>query len=551
VVFSSHRNMPESTHNPKLPAPDRWRRWLWIGLCGIPAWVVLMPVWVVVFRAWEPQGNAWAQVVEFRLASYLWQTVLLVTLVTGLAVFFGVPAAWLVSVRDFPGRRVFEWLLMLPLAMPGFVAAAAYVDLLGRMAPFYIWVREHFGIDAFLWMQQVTPWVFAVGVLAATLFPYVFLSCRAVFMREAAVTLEAARMLGSGGFRAFAMIALPLARPAVVAGASLVAMEAVNDYGVVSYFGLTPLTPGIFRAWGEGNPAVAMRLAVILMGLVLFGLALERWQRGERRFSGDVSESWLARKPMTLGGSCWAWLVCGLPLAIGFLIPCGRMAVWAWHAREILDWQITLTAASRSFSMAIGAAIFIVIGAVLLVAAVRVTKHPLARLFQRVGVLGYAYPSALVAVGVGAWISSLHGSIPAITLSASAFGLMTAYFIRFLAVGVQPISAGFERLNPELQEAARTLGVGPMRALWSVDLRLAWPALLAGATLGFIDVFKELPLTLYLSPFDFETLATLAFRLTDESRIPEAAVPGLLLVICSLLGLIPLTRMMRFASRKS
>jgi len=510
-----------------------------------------MPALVVIFRAWESQGDAWAQVVEFHLGTYLWQTVLLVTLVTGLAVLFGVPAAWLVSVRDFPGRRAFEWLLMLPLAMPGFVAAAAYVDLLGRMIPFYIWVRGAFGIETFLWVQGVMPWMFAVGVLAATLFPYVFLSCRAVFLREAAITLEAARMLGSGGFRAFATIALPLARPAVVAGASLVAMEAVNDYGVVSYFGLTPLTPGIFRAWGEGSPAVAMRLAVILMALVLFGLALERWQRGGRRFAVDPTACWLARKPMGACGSCWAWVVCGLPLAIGFLLPCGRMAAWAWQAREILDWQVTLAAASRSFAMAIGAAVLIVLGAILLVAAVRVTKHPLARLFQRIALLGYAYPSALVAVGVGAWVGSLNVSIPAIALSVSAFGLMAAYFIRFLAVGVQPVSAGFERLAPELQEAARTLGVGPVRALWSIDLRLAWPALLAGATLGFIDVFKELPLTLYLSPFDFETLATLAFRLTDESRIPEAAVPGLLLVICSLLGLIPLTRMMRLATRKS
>ncbi len=533
------------------PVHDRWRRWLWIILCAIPAWVVLMPALVVVFRAWESSGDAWSRIVEFHLATYLWQTILLVTLVTGFAILFGVPAAWLVSTRDFPGRRALEWLLLLPLAMPGFVAASAYVDLLGRMTPFYILIRENLGLEAFLWTQKITPWVFTVGVLAATLFPYVFLSCRAVFLREASATLEAARMLGSGGLRAFATVALPLARPAVVAGGSLVAMEAVNDYGVVSYFGLTPLTPGIFRAWGEGHPAVAMRLAVILMGLVLFGLALERWQRGERRYSAESGDNWLARRPMNPAGSCGAWLVCGLPLAIGFAIPCGRMAVWAWQAREILNWQTTLAAATRSLTLAAGAAALIVAGAVLLVAAVRVTRHPAAAFFRRVGVIGYAYPSALVAVGVGVLISSLHGTIPAIALSASAFGLMTAYFIRFLAVGIQPVSAGFERLAQELQEAARTLGTGPLRALWSIDLRLAWPALLAGATLGFIDVFKELPLTLYLSPFDFETLATLAYRLTDESRIPEAAVPGLLLVICSLLGLIPLTRMMRLASRKS
>lgn len=543
---------PPENQTSSAPPPrfGRWGRWLWLAVTGIPAWIVLLPVLVVVARAWEPQGEAWAQVVEYQLATYLWQTLLLVTLVTGLAVLFGVPAAWLVSVRDFPGRRAFEWLLLLPLAMPGFVAAAAYVDVLGRLIPFYIWVRGQFGLDAFLWTQRVTPWIFAVLVLAATLFPYVFLSCRAVFLREAAGTLEAARMLGSGGFRTFLTVALPLARPAVVAGGSLVAMEAVNDYGVVSYFGLTPLTPGIFRAWGEGNPAVAMRLAVILMGLVMFGLALERWQRGTKRFAGDASETWLARRALGPAGSAGAWFVCALPLAVGFGVPCGRMAVWAWQARDILDWQATLAAAGRSFALAGGAALLIVLGAVLLVAGWRVTRHPLALVARRVGVLGYAYPSALVAVGVGAWVSSLHGTLPMLALSASAFGLVTAYFIRFLAVGVQPVTAGFERLAPELQEAARTLGCGPLGALVRIDLRLVWPALLAGATLGFIDVFKELPLTLYLSPFDFETLATLAYRLVDESRIPEAAVPGLLLVICSLLGLIPLTRMLRLASRK-
>jgi iron(III) transport system permease protein len=168
---------------------------------------------------------------------------------------------------------------------------------------------------------------------------------------------------------------------------------------------------------------------------------------------------------------------------------------------------------------------------------------------QRVGVLGYAFPSALVAVGIGAWVSWLAVGLPWLALSASVFGLMAAYFVRFLAVGVEPAAAGFERVPRQLHEAGRTLGAGPMRALWQVDLPLVWPALLAGATLAFMDVFKELPLTLVLRPFDFETLATRAFRLTDEGRIPEAALPGLALVVLSLPGLIPLTRLMRIGSR--
>jgi iron(III) transport system permease protein len=541
--MQSHSNPPK----PASGTPPGHR--LLVALVWLPALLVLLPVAVVLWRAAEPAGDIWQQVVENRLPGYLWQTVVLVTAVTLVAVVCGVPAAWLVSVHDFPGRKWLEWLLLLPLAMPGFVAAAAYVDTLQNMIPVYIWIRETWGIEAFLWSQQITPWIFAVGVLGTTLFPYVFLSCRAVFSREAAGSLEAARLLGSGGLRVFRCVALPMARPAVAAGCSLVAMEAINDYGVVSHFGLTPLTPGIFRVWGEGYVGVAMRLAAILMVFVMLGLAVERWQRGRRKFAPDPSDARVTRRRLGPPGVLLAWLACGLPLAIGFAIPAVRMTRWAWQARETTDLAATLDAAVRSFTLAGGAAVFILLGAVLLVSGGRAFKSGGFMLARRIGVMGYAFPSALVAVGVGAWISTISTSLPALALSASAVGLVTAYFIRFLAVGIQPVAAGFARVSPRLHEAARTLGAGPLRALAQVDLPLVRPALLAGATLAFIDVFKELPLTLVLRPFDFETLATLTFRLTDESRIPEAAVPGLLLVLFSLIGLIPLTRMLRHASR--
>jgi iron(III) transport system permease protein len=257
-------------------SPVPWLIWAIAGL-------VLLPVLVVLWHAVQP-SEAWSQIVQSRLPDHLRQTIILVVSVTGLAVLFGVPAAWHVSVHEFPGRRMFEWLLLLPLAMPGFIAAIAYVDAFQGLVPFYIWVRETFGIEAFLMTQQVMPWIFAVVVLAATLFPYVFLSCRAVFAREAAGSLEAAHTLGSGNLRAFRRVALPMARPAVVAGGSLVAMETLNDYGVVTHFGLHPLTPGIFRAWTEGHLGSAMRLSLILMVLVFLGLAIERWQRGRKRF---------------------------------------------------------------------------------------------------------------------------------------------------------------------------------------------------------------------------------------------------------------------------
>lgn len=510
---------------------------------------MLLPLLTVIWRGMQPAGEAWAQIVEHRLGGHVWQSAVLVVSVTVLAMLMGVPAAWQVSVNDFPGRRLFEWTLLLPLAMPGFVAAVTYVDLLGKLVPFYVWIRKTYGVEAFRAVQEIAPWIFTVGVLAATLFPYVFLSCRAVFAKEAAGAIEAARMLGAGRARAFFRVALPMARPAIAAGASLVAMETINDYGTVSAFGLTPLTPGVFRAWTEGSPQAAMRLGLILMAMTLVFLALERWQRGRRRFASDPSETPLARRRLGWGGAAWAWLVCLLPLALGFLLPAWRLARWTAQAHERMDWSGYWAAAGNSLWLSVAAAALIVLGAAVVVGGCRAYGGRPLQAAQRLSLLGYTLPSALVAVGVGALMSTAATwrGLAFLALSASCAGLIFSYFVRFLAVGVQPLAAGLERVSPSLHEAARTLGASPLRALAQVDLPLVRPALIAGATLAFMDVFKELTMTQVLRPFDFETLSTLTYRLTSESRIPEAAVPGLFMVLISLLGLIPLTRLLRRA----
>ncbi len=532
--------MPTRTARRRPWRPARFVVWFIAG-------PVLLPVLVVAWRALEPAGDIWAQIVENRLPGYLWQSVVLILSVTFLAVLFGVPAAWHVSVHEFPGRGIFEWALLLPLAMPGFVAALAYLDALQGLIPFYLWIREHFGLEAFLLSQRIAPWVFATGILASTLFPYVFLSCRGAFAREACGSLEAARMLGAGNLRTFLTVAAPMARPAIAAGASLVAMETINDYGVVSAFGLQPLTPGIFRAWTEGYPGAAMRLALILMAMALLFVGMERWQRGRRRFASDSAETPLARRRLRPAGILWAWTVCLLPLLLGFLIPAWRMLRWALQSPKPIEWAEHAAAAGNSLLLAAGSALLITLGAVVLVGSRRAFAGRSPLLAQRIGLFGYAFPSALVAVGVGAIVSTLSAQpgLGVLALSASAFGLIYAYFVRFLAVGIQPAAAGFETVSSSLHEAARTLGARPLRALLQVDLPLVRPALAAGATLAFIDVFKELTLTLVLRPFDFETLATRIYRLTGESRVPEAAAPGLFMVLISLIGLAPLTRLLR------
>jgi iron(III) transport system permease protein len=287
-------------------------------------------------------------------------------------------------------------------------------------------------------------------------------------------------------------------------------------------------------------------LAVILMVVVFLLLWLERGQRGRRRFAAAAGgEAMVARRALGPLGTLLAWVCCGLPLVLGFGLPALRLVLWSWQSWEGHDWVGHWQAAFRSFGLAASTAGLIVAGALVLVGGLRADPCGASRWARRIGVAGYAFPSALVAVGVGAWVGILSGPLPMLALSASAFGLLAAYFIRYLAVGVQPLAAGFDRTPPDFHEAARSLGSRPLAALWRVDFPLAWPAILAGATLAFLDVFKELPLTLVLRPFDFETLATRAYRLTDEGRIPEAALPGLALVCLSLAGLIPLTRMLR------
>ncbi|MFT4177710.1 MAG: iron ABC transporter permease [Luteolibacter sp.] len=539
--------MPAPATEKPTPARFPAGRGLAVAAIWIPAIIVLIPILVVLWRAGQSPGDAWQQIVENRLPGYLRHTFILLGSVVTLSILFGVPAAWFVSVYRFPGRKFFEIAMLLPIAMPGFIAAVAYVEAFRQITPVYLWIRREYGIEAFLKSQEIAPWLFAVTVLAATLFPYVYLSCRAVFARQSAGPLEAARLLGAGGFRRFTTIALPLARPAIVAGASLVAMEAVNDYGVVANFGLSPLTPGIFRAWNEGELTSAMRLALVLTAIVILGLTLERLQRGSRKFHSDSPDIPLTRIPAGIGGTLLGWSACGIPLLLGFCLPAWRLAVWTGSTWGDMNWPENLRAAANSFTLSAGAALLVVIGSIVLVAGHRAFGGKILTLAKKTGILGYTYPSAMVAVGIGALVSVLAFDFPgwtSLALSASTFGLMLAYFIRFLAVGIQPASGGFQRVPASLHEAGRTLGAGPLRTLWQVDLPLIRPALVAGAALAFIDIFKELTMTLVLRPFDFETLATLTFRLTDESRIPEAALPGLLMVFLSLAGLVPLLRLL-------
>lgn len=530
----------------------RGQPWWPVALAWLPAVLVLLPVLIVAARAVLPAGEMWTQVVEHRLAGYLGHSAGLALGVTALALVFGISSAWVVSVYDFPGRRWLEWVMLLPLAMPGYVAALAYVEGLEKLVPFYVWIRQHHGLEAFRMAQSLAPWVFSILVLGATLYPYVFLSCRAVFGRRAASLVEAARLLGANPARVFWRIALPLARPAAAAGGGLVALEVLNDVGVVTLFGLPTLTPGIFRVWGEGHPGVAIRLALILLLFALAGGLVEWLLRGRRGFAGHAPGGTVARRRLGWGGVLWVWAVCAAPLTLGFLLPGMRLLRWCLQSWSVVEWDVFARAAGHSLFVAGSAVGWILLGTLLLLGGRRAFSAPSLATAQRLPIVGYASPAALIAVGVGFLVAQLTAHIPwavGLALSASTSGLVFACYVRYFAVAVQPTAAGLAQVAGDFHHAARTLGSGPLRVLWRIDLPLIRPALISGITLAFVDLWKELPMTLVLRPFDFETLPTLIFRLADQARVPEAAVPALFLTACSLPGLIPLNYLLRHSLR--
>jgi len=502
---------------------------------------------VVGLRSLGDGGEQWGRIVEYRLWEQLGSTALLIMLVAFFAIGIGVTCAWLVSAYEFRGRKTLEWLLILPLGVPAFVAGAAYLDGFEHLTPAFLWIRQNLGLDAFLFTQKMLPWIGATLVLVVTLYPYVYMSCRAAFAGQQADLIEAARTMGCSPMKAFLRVVLPLARPAMAAGAALVAMETANDYGVVSLFGLNTLTPGVFRAWSEGSLVSAMRLAFMLLALIVFVMILERAQRGRRGFASDTRERPLARLALTPARTMMAWVVIGIPLFLGFGWPVLRFLTWAISSGDFAGWPEYGGAMFNSAWLALFASVFVVLTALWLTAGRKAWQVRGGVGMQSLASLGYAIPSALLAVGVGAIVSDIAGihGFAWLALSASAVGLVFAYWVRFMAVGIQPVAAAQAGVASDLHAAARTLGATPGRALLKVDMRLLRPALFAAATLCFVDVFKELTLTLVMRPFDFETLATLTFRLSSEGRIPEASLPALVLVAGGMLGVVVMNRMLK------
>ena len=442
------------------------------------------------------------------------------------AVVFGATAAWLVTLCDFPGRRLFEWALAIPLAAPSYILAYAYASMTwagGSPVP----VEGTWGV----------AFIYAVG-----LYPYVYLAARASFASQSACALEAARMLGASPLRVFWRIALPLARPGIAAGAALACMEIAADYGAAQHFGLTTLSTAVFRAWyAHGAPAIALQISAVLLVAAMMFLFIERRARGRASYAGGSSR-WrpLPRYKLGAGAGALATSACLLLITFGALLPLmwlARLAVL--HANES---DIVGPFVNSIMLSTIGTIVTLALAAAIAVAARRASSWGKAPLFA--AGMGYAAPGAVIALGAlslfgiareAGWLSGLGAGL-------SLTALFWTYAARFSAAGVGPIDAGLARLSTGLDASARTLGAGPWRRFVAIDLPIAAPSLAAAALILFVEILKELPATLILRPFNFDTLAIKAYSYASDERLLDAAAPSLLVFLAGLAPIIILAR---------
>lgn len=521
---------------------------------------VSAPVVVVAAHLFLPAGDVWPHLVDTVLARYVANTLWLL-LGVGLATFvLGAGAAWLCAMCRFPGRAVFEWALLLPLALPAWAIAYAYAGMFEYAGPVQTALREAFGwTRRDYWFPDIRSLGGAVMVLSLALYPYVYLLARAAFLDQSVCALEIGRTLGRGAWRGFAGIALPLARPALAGGVALALMEALSDFGTVDYYGVDTFATGIYRTWfALGDAGAAAQLSAVLLIFVFLVLAAERWQRCRARYhhtTGRAGRAFAWRLSGWRAGLAAA--ACFAPLALGFLLPAGRLAAWAvptWRDRA----DAALGAlAGTSFLLAALTALLAVAAALAIAYAARLGLGPVGRAARRIAGLGYAVPGSVVAVGALlslAWIDhriddfarSVFGVSTGLIVTGGIAALVFAYLVRFLAVSMNAVDAAFVRVTGHMDDAARTLGAAPARVLGRIHLPMLRGGLLTATLLVFVDTMKELPATLILRPFDVNTLAVRAYELASDERLADAATPALAIVAA---GLVPVALLGRAVAR--
>ena len=527
-------------------------------LCVLIASLVAVPLLQILSSLGQPSGGTWQHLRETVLPRYLWNTMFLAIGVGFSTVVMGVGAAWLVTRYRFIGSWVFEWALLLPLAIPSYLLAYAATDVFQFSGPVQTSLRELFDWSRNdYWFPNARSLPGAIVILSVNLYPYVYLTSRAAFLEQSSCVREMSRTLGLGPWKSFFRVSLPMARPSIFIGVSLVVMETLSEFGAVDYCAVDTLATGIYRTWtSRGSLVAASQLSLCLLGAVGFLIAFESLSRRSLRFySGDASPKGSKRIQLSFPKGLVAALFCGSPILAGFLLPVTLFAYKTWNHGDERAMEMLSELGKNSLILATVAASLAVLLGLYLSHVRRVRPSLPIRMASRVSGLGYAIPGGVIAMGVlGAILhfenglnqvfESLFSWSPGFFFSGSIVVLIVAYQTRFLSVSLGVIQAGMTRIHPDLDSVSRTLGKSGFAILSKVHLPILKRTLLCAFMLVFVDVLKELPATLILRPFNFDTLAVRVYQLASDERLDEASTAAIAIIATGIIPVILLSRLM-------
>ncbi|WP_334176386.1 iron ABC transporter permease [Pseudoxanthobacter sp.] len=543
-----------ATPRPAPAAPARRRRdrgWR-LAVAGLAA-AALAPLIALLWLAMQPSGDVWSHLASSVLPRAVGATALLMAGVGVLTGIIGVGAAWAVTMYRFPGSRVLDWALLLPLAVPTYIVAFAAVEVFDYSGPAQMALRAVTGLSGRM-LPDIRSLGGAVAVMSFVLYPYVYLSARASFLMQSSAALEVARTLGAGPLRLFLTVALPLARPAVAVGISLALMETVNDIGAVQYLGVRTLTVSVYDTWlNRGSLPGAAQIAVTMLAAMFALVAVERIARRRQRFHAGIRNAAVVPRPLPPRRGLLVAGLCALPVLLGFVLPAAVLVRAALRRLDQAADPALAAAALHSLGLAAVAAVLTVAAGAAIAYALRLRAGRVMRLAAALASIGYAMPGTVLAVGILLPLSGLDamlarflrdqfGLAAGLVLAGSGAGLVYAYCVRFLAVSAGTLETGLGRLSPHLDMAARTLGRTAGGALRDVLVPLLRPSLATAGLIVFVEAMKELPATVLLRPFNFETLATVVFNAASQERFENGALAALAIVAAGLVPVVVLAR---------
>lgn len=523
------------------------KRW-WLMVLAI-ALSVFMPV-AVIFLSWlNPQPDDWSHLLDTVLSELVLNTLLLTLGVAFGVLVLGVSLAWLTAMCQFPGRKLFDWALMLPFSVPAYVMAFCFLGLLDYSGPIQTWIRSHISAEFDLPVRNLAG-VTTVFILA--FYPYVYMLARTAFMNQGRGQMDAARSLGCNSFQAFWRVMLPMARPAVAAGMALAIMETLADFGAVSVFNFDTFTTAIYKSWyGLFNIYAAAQLASLLLVFVIACLWMEQRARGRARFEQHERQQKQQLYTLSGGQALLATMFCTLVLGLAFVLPVSQLVWWVVET-QLADLDARFIQLMwNTLSLGITAALITVVAAMVMAFAQRVEKNSKLDQIARFSTLGYALPGTVLAVGLMVWFSWVDNNLISFVnqvfginigqlFLGSVFALLVSYTVRFLAVAYGPVNSHLQAVRVTIHEAAQSLGASQRQVLWRVYVPMLRPGLLVAALLVLVDVMKEMPATLLMRPFGWDTLAVRIYEMTSEGEWERAALPALTLVIVGLAPVIVL-----------